>query len=119
MGFPGGSEVKASASNAGDPGSIPGLGRSPGEGNGNPLQYSCLEDPMDGGAWWSTVHGVAKSQTQLSDFTYTFTAPTNLCYHHIDAAYYCSMYYQLNCCVSDQVNNLQHAVPVQQGYIKL
>ena len=50
-GFPGGSEVKASASNAGDPGSIPGLERSPGEGNGNPLQYSCLENPMDGEAW--------------------------------------------------------------------
>ena len=50
-GFPGGSEVKVSASNAGDRGSIPGLGRSPGEGNGNPLQYSCLENPMDGGAW--------------------------------------------------------------------
>ena len=50
-GFPGGSEVKASASNAGDPGSIPELGRSPGEGNGNPLQYSCLENPMDGEAW--------------------------------------------------------------------
>ena len=51
MGFPGGLEVKASASNAGDPGSIPGLGRSPGEGNGNPLQYSSLENPMDGEAW--------------------------------------------------------------------
>ena len=51
LGFPGGSEVKASAWNAGDPGSIPGLGRSPGEGNGNPLQYSCLENPMKGGAW--------------------------------------------------------------------
>ena len=50
-GFPGGSEVKASAWNAGDPGLIPGLGRSPGEGNGNPFQYSCLENPMDGGAW--------------------------------------------------------------------
>ena len=50
-GFPGGSEVKASASNAGDLGSIPGLGRSPGEGNGNPFQYSCLENPIDGGAW--------------------------------------------------------------------
>ena len=49
--FPGGSEVKASASNAGDPGSFPGLGRSPGEGDGNPLQYSCLENLMDGGAW--------------------------------------------------------------------
>ena len=66
-GFPGGSEVKASACNAGDLGSIPGLGRSPGEGNGNPLQYSCLENPMDGGAWWATVHGVAKSRTQLSE----------------------------------------------------
>ena len=49
--LPGGSEVKASAWNAGDPGSIPGSGRSPGEGNGNPLQYSCLENPMEGGAW--------------------------------------------------------------------
>ena len=68
-GFPGGLEVKASASNSGDPGSIPGSGRSPGEGNGNPLQYSCLENPMDGGAWWATVHGVAKSRTRLSDFT--------------------------------------------------
>ena len=61
--------VKASVCNAGDPGLIPGLGRSPGEGNGSPLQYSCLENPMDGGAWWATVHGVAKSQTRLSDFT--------------------------------------------------
>ena len=68
-GFPGGSEVKASACNEGDLSSIPGSGRSPGEGNGNPLQYSCLENPMDGGAWWATVHGVAKSWTQLSDFT--------------------------------------------------
>ena len=57
LGFPGGTEVKASACNVGDLGSIPGLGRSPGEGNGNPLQYSCLENPMDGGAWWATVHG--------------------------------------------------------------
>ena len=70
-GFPGGSEVKASAHNAGDLGLIPGLGRSPGEGNGNPLQYSCLENPMDGRAWWATVHGVAKSWTQLSNFTFT------------------------------------------------
>ena len=62
-GFPGGLEVKVSASNVGDPGSIPGLGRSPGEGNGNPLQYSCLENPMDGEAWWAAVHGVAKSRT--------------------------------------------------------
>ena len=69
QGFPGGSEVKASACNAGDLDSIPGLGRSPGEGNGNPLQYSCLENPMDGGAWWATVHRVPKSWTRLSDFT--------------------------------------------------
>ena len=69
LGFPGGSEGKASACNAGDLGSIPGLGRSPREENGNPLQYSCLENPMDRGAWWASVHGVAKSQTRLSDFT--------------------------------------------------
>ena len=69
-GFPGGSEVKASACNVGDLGSIPGSGRSPGEGNGNLLQYSCLENPMDGGAWWATVHGVTKSWTRLSDFTF-------------------------------------------------
>ena len=68
-GYPGGSEVKAFACNAGDLGLIPGSGRSPGEGNGNPLQYSCLENPMDGGAWWATVHGVAKSRKRLSDFT--------------------------------------------------
>ena len=61
MGFPGGSENKASACNAGDLGLIPGLGISPGEGNGNPLQYSYLENPMDRGVWWATVHGVAKS----------------------------------------------------------
>ena len=66
-GFPGGSEVKASACNVEDLGLIPGLGRYPGEGNGNPLQYSCLVNPMDGGAWWSTVHGVTKSQTWLSN----------------------------------------------------
>ena len=52
-----------------DPGLIPGMGRSPGEGNGNPVQYSCLENSMDGGAWWATVHGVTKGQTRLSDFT--------------------------------------------------
>ena len=62
-GFSGGSEDKASACNAGDPGSIPALGRSPGEGNSNPFQYSCLENPMDRGAWQATVHRVAKSLT--------------------------------------------------------
>ena len=60
MGFPGGSVDKESACNAGDPGLIPGLGRFPEEGNGNPLQYSCLGNPMAGGAWRATVHGVAK-----------------------------------------------------------
>ena len=67
FGFPGGSDGKASAHNAGNLGSIPGLGRSPGEGNGNPLQYSCLENSMDGGAWWATVHAVTKNWTRLSD----------------------------------------------------
>ena len=71
--FPGGSDGKVSAYNAGDPGSIPGSGRSSGEGNGNPLQYSCLENPTGRGAWWATVYGVAKSRTRLSDFTFTFT----------------------------------------------
>ena len=60
MGFPGGSEVKASACNAGDLGSIPGLRRSPGEENGNPFHYCCLENSMDKGAWWARVHGVTK-----------------------------------------------------------
>ena len=59
----GGSDSEESPCSAGDPGSIPGLGRSPGGGHGNPLQYSCLENPMDRGAWRATVHGVAKSQT--------------------------------------------------------
>ena len=60
MRFPGGSVVKNSPANAGDSGSIPGLGRSPGEGNGNPLLYSCLGNPTARGAWWATVHGVSK-----------------------------------------------------------
>ena len=59
--------------NSGDPGLIPRLGRSPGEGNDYPLQYSCLENTMDRGAWWATVHGVTKSRTQLSDFTLTIS----------------------------------------------
>ena len=66
-GFPGGSDSKESACNAGDPGSIPGWGRPLGEGNGHPFQYFCLENSMDRGAWWATVHGVAKTWTGLSD----------------------------------------------------
>ena len=68
--FPDSSVGKESTCNAGDLGFIPGLGRSPGEGNGNPVYYSCLENPMDGEAWWATVQGVAKSWTQLSDLTF-------------------------------------------------
>ena len=79
LGFPGSSEVKASACNVGDPGSIPGLERSPGEGNGNPLQYSCLENPMDGGAWWATVHRVTKSRTRLSDFNHLLFLGSRVC----------------------------------------
>ena len=73
QGFPDGSDGKASACNAGDPGgSIPGLGRYPGERNGNPLQYSCLGNPMDGGAWQATVHGATLSWIWLSDFSFSF-----------------------------------------------
>ena len=64
---PGGSDGKEFACNVGDAGSIPGLGRSPGEGNGNPLQYSCLENSMDRGAWQATVRGITMSQTGLSN----------------------------------------------------
>ena len=70
-GFPGDSDSKESACNAGDLSSIPGLGRSPGEGNDNPLQYPCLGNLMDRGAWRAAVYGVTKSQTQLSDFHFT------------------------------------------------
>ena len=77
----GGSDAEESACSAGDLGSIPGLGRSSGGGNGNPLQYSSLENPMDRGAWWAPVHGVTKSWTQLSNFTLTFFIhnPTAAC----------------------------------------
>ena len=67
--FVGGSDGKASTCDEGDLGFIPESRRSPGEGNGNPLQYYCLENSMNGGAWWATVHGVAKSWTRLRDFT--------------------------------------------------
>ena len=67
LGFPGGPESQESVCNAGDLGLISGLGRSPGKGNGNPLQYSCLENPMDRGAWRAIVHGFAKSLTPLRD----------------------------------------------------
>ena len=68
--------VKNPPANAGDTGSIPGLGRSPGEGTGTPLQCSCLENPMDRGAWWAAVHGVTKSRTQLNDSAHHITQST-------------------------------------------
>ena len=72
MGFPGGSDGEESTCNVGDMGLIPGLGRSPGGGHDNSLQCSCLENPMDRGAWQATVHGVAKSWTQLTNYAHTF-----------------------------------------------
>ena len=71
--FPAGSDSEESAFNAGDPGSVPELGRSPGKGNGYRLQYSCLENPLDRRAWCATVHGVAKSQIWLSDLHFDFS----------------------------------------------
>ena len=71
--FPGGSDGKASVYNAGDLGLIPRWGRFPGEGNGNPLQCSCLENPRDRGAWWAAISGVTQSRTRLSNFTFTFS----------------------------------------------
>ena len=72
--FPGGSDGKKSACNAGDQGSIPQLGRSPGGGYGNSLQYSCLQNPMDRGAWWATVHGVANRDDWVTKHTQWWTA---------------------------------------------
>ena len=72
-GFAGGSVGKESTCNVGDPSSIPGLGRSPGKGKGYPLPYSSLENSMDRGAWWATVHGVTKSQTSLNDLHVHFS----------------------------------------------
>ena len=72
------SDNKEFACNARDSGTITGSGRSPGEGSGNPLQYSCLENPIDGGAWEAAVHGVAKSWTRLSDFTFFHFSPMSI-----------------------------------------
>ena len=81
-GFPGGSGGKKSACNAGDQGSVPELGRYAGEANGYPLQYSCLENSMDRGAWWAIVDGVAKSQTQVSNYAFAIKDPISR-YNHI------------------------------------
>ena len=76
VGFPGGSELRVSACNVGDLGLIPGSGSSPGERNGNPFQYSCLENPMDGGAWWATVHGVVKESDTTEQLHFHFRIHT-------------------------------------------
>ena len=76
--FPNDSDDKESACNAGNLGLIPGLGRSPGEGNGSPLQYSCLENPMDRGTWWATVHEVAKSQNMTERLTLSISDMTEI-----------------------------------------
>ena len=100
LGFPGGSDSKAPDLNAGNPGPIPGSGKSPGEGNGHPLQYSCLGNPMDRGTWWATVRGVAKSRTRLSDLTFTFTL-TRMFWSSL----LCSLKIQLIVLISDVTTN--------------
>ena len=79
--------LPANSGDTGDVGSIPGLGRSPGGGNDNPLQYSCLENSMDRGAWWATVHGVAKSWTQLSSHARTGSLNPRLYYYSLECPY--------------------------------
>ena len=81
LGFPGSSDCRESACSAGDLGSIPGLGRSPGERNSKPCQYSCLGNPMDRGAWQATVHGVEKSQTQLNTAQPSSKSEVCMCSH--------------------------------------
>ena len=109
----GGSEVEVSACNAGDLGLIPGLGRSPGEGNGNPLQYSCLENPMDRGALWGTAHGVVKSRTQLSNFAFTFTLTykLHLCTFRVHQHSFINT--ALRSCFSTEIEGISY----QQKYI--
>ena len=84
-GFPGSSVSKESACSAGDSGLIPGSGRSPGKRNGNPLQYSCLENPMDRGTWWATVHGVARARHNLA----TKLPPEMKCEVYVEAFFFC------------------------------
>ena len=100
MGFPGGSDGKESVRSAGDLSSVPGSARSSGEGNGNLFQYSCLENPTDGGVWWATAHRVAKSQTRLSDFIYSLT------HSHIYA----------NACFNIHYTLIQHTQPPSDGH---
>ena len=111
MGFSGGSEVKTSACNEGDLGSIPGSGKSPGKGNGNPFQYSCLENPMYREAWWATVHGVA-SWTRLSDCTFTFI--TN--YNHASHYTWLHLSSTINLCYEKLLNRKKKRWKMSLGY---
>ena len=99
--------VTASACNVGDPGSIPGLGRSPGEGNGSPLQDSCLENPMDGGAWWARVHGVAKE----SDTT---ERPHRHKLDSLDEMHQPLKKYKLPQCIKYETNNLESPLIIKE-----
>ena len=83
MGFPGGSDLKESARNIRNPGLIPGSGRSPGEGKGNPLQYSCLENPMDRGAWQAIVHGVTKESDITEQLTLSLSKNPTAAKSHV------------------------------------
>ena len=99
MGFPGGSDGKESTCSAGDLCSIPGSGRSPGEGNGKPLQYSCLDNSMVRGAWWTTIHGVAKSDDDMTDDFYSLTAILFvLCFFLSGPAYILNLINHLTVC---------------------
>ena len=90
MGFPGGLDSKESASHAGERGSVPGLGRYTGEGNGSPLECSCLENSMDRGAWQAAGHGVTKSQTGLRDFHFLFIMLITSCYWKLNSDFLCT-----------------------------
>ena len=91
-GFPGGSVVKTLPGNAGDASSIRGPGRSPGKGNGNPLQYSCLENPMDRGAWWATVHGAAKEMDMTERVNSNCSLLRRMILYWVGAHAVCSRY---------------------------
>ena len=103
-GLPGGSVLKNLPANAGVSGLILGLGRSPGEGNGNPLQYSCLENPMDRGGWWATVRGVAKSQAQFSNWAHTHKEGTAKAF--FDLRTQVKLIYTILCCPLPKVRLL-------------
>ena len=102
LGFSRGSDGEKSACNVGDPGLTPGSGRSHGEGNNNPLLYSCLDSSMDRGAWWVTVHSVARSRTRLNDeyfhFQLSFTDICKLCLH---SSFLCPSLNCVNCFITN------------------